>query len=160
MEHAIVKVGESQGEFPDFLGLKVERDTRFPVRVTLQYYKATSNGVIDENNISQVASQLKESRKFATSIGSLVVGDSSDRSTNFVETKAAAWWEDWWLIHKSEFPHHNEKQARETVFKNGRFLNDPLSQVEFRLLGILADKKSSNTSSEWGFLQEEAKGKK
>ena len=138
MEHAIIKVGESEGVFPDFQGLEIERDTRFPVRVTLQYYKATSNGVVNEANMYEVSTQLKESRKFGSAIGSLVVGDSSNRVTAPNTIKSAPWWEDYWLIHNSKYPHYNEAQAREKVFKNGRFVDSPLSEVEGRLPHILA----------------------
>jgi hypothetical protein len=46
VEDAIVKVGKSEGQFREIGGLEIERDERYPIRVTLQYYKATDNGVV------------------------------------------------------------------------------------------------------------------
>ena len=139
VEHAIIKVGENEGEFPDFNNLEIERDTRYPVRVTLQYYKATSNGVVDDEVISQIFNELKESRKFATSIGSLVVSNS-DRPTEFQKSaQVAPWWDDWWLINRQRYSHLSESQAKEKVFKNGRFVDSALNQVESRLPNILSN---------------------
>ena len=146
VEHAIIKVGENEGEFPHFNNLEIERDSRYPVRVTLQYYKATSNGVVDDEVISQIFNELKESRKYATSIGSLVVSNS-DRPTEFQKNifKVAPWWGDWWLINRQRFSHLSESQAKEKVFKNGRFVDSALNEVESRLANILSP--SSNDSN-------------
>eukprot|EP01091_Cochliopodium_minus_P016945 TRINITY_DN6504_c0_g1_i1.p1 TRINITY_DN6504_c0_g1~~TRINITY_DN6504_c0_g1_i1.p1 ORF type:complete len:592 (+),score=180.15 TRINITY_DN6504_c0_g1_i1:30-1805(+) len=146
VEHAIIKVGEDEGEFPDFNNLEIERDTKYPVRVTLQYYKATSNGVIDEEVISQISNELKESRKYATSIGSLVV-NNSNRPTEFDKqhlVKVAPWWGDWWIINQQRFNYLTENQAREKVFKNGRFVDSSLNDVENRLYHILSSSNGSN----------------
>ena len=35
MEDAVVKVGKSEGDFSELEGLDIERDDRFPVRLTL-----------------------------------------------------------------------------------------------------------------------------
>jgi hypothetical protein len=46
VEDAVVKIGKSEGKFREIGGLPIERDERYPVRVTLQYYKATDNGIV------------------------------------------------------------------------------------------------------------------
>eukprot|EP00697_Spironema_sp_BW2_P017612 gnl/Spiro4/9359_TR4937_c0_g1_i1.p1 gnl/Spiro4/9359_TR4937_c0_g1~~gnl/Spiro4/9359_TR4937_c0_g1_i1.p1 ORF type:complete len:462 (-),score=-15.97 gnl/Spiro4/9359_TR4937_c0_g1_i1:82-1272(-) len=150
VEHAIIKVGEDEGEFPDFNNFEIQRDTKYPVRVTLQYYKATSNGVIDEEVISQISNELKESRKYATSIGSLVV-NNSNRPTEFQNPiiKAAPWWGDWWIINQHRF-NLSESQAREKVFVNGRFVDSTLNDVENRLFHILsANDNNNNPNIQW-----------
>jgi hypothetical protein len=46
VEDAIIKVGESEGEFQEIGGLDIERDTRFPVRVTLQVWPQPSLAIV------------------------------------------------------------------------------------------------------------------
>jgi hypothetical protein len=53
VEDAIVKIGASEGKFRGIGGLAIERDDRFPVRVTLQYYKATDNGVVNDDDMKK-----------------------------------------------------------------------------------------------------------
>ncbi|ETO12592.1 hypothetical protein RFI_24780, partial [Reticulomyxa filosa] len=62
-------------------------DTRFPVRVTLQYYQATSNGLVDSEIMSAIAHTLKSSQNQADFIGSLVIQTNPDRPTEWVEQK-------------------------------------------------------------------------
>lgn len=74
VEEAIIKIGEAEGEFREIGDLEIERDERFPVRVTLQFYKSTANGVVDDDAMRTIASQIEQSRKNADFVGSLVVG--------------------------------------------------------------------------------------
>lgn len=59
IDHAMVSVAapESGKLFPT-LPTRLERDERFPVRVTLQFYKATSNGIISDASMAAVSEQL------------------------------------------------------------------------------------------------------
>ncbi len=59
VDEAIIKVGEASGVFSELQGCRIERDTRYPIRLTLQFYKATDNGVLNEDNISAIATQIK-----------------------------------------------------------------------------------------------------
>ncbi len=59
VDEAIIKVGEASGVFSELQGCRIERDTRYPIRLTLQFYKATDNGVLNEENISAIATQIK-----------------------------------------------------------------------------------------------------
>jgi hypothetical protein len=54
-------------------GLRLERDPRFPVRVTVQFYRATSNGVIDEQDLVDVKRQIDRVYEDGDFVGSLVV---------------------------------------------------------------------------------------
>jgi hypothetical protein len=49
VETAVIGHGEAEGPFTEIDGLKIERDERFPIRVTVQFYKATSNGVVSSD---------------------------------------------------------------------------------------------------------------
>lgn len=35
MEDAVIKIGEAEGVFSELCGLDIERDTRYPIRLTL-----------------------------------------------------------------------------------------------------------------------------
>jgi len=73
--------GEKQLKFEELNGMNtIERDTRYPIRVTLQYYKSTNNGVLDDDIMKAIKNLLAKSQKQADYIGSLVT-DHSMRST-------------------------------------------------------------------------------
>lgn len=83
VEDAIIKVGEAEGEFQEIGGLDIERDTRFPVRVTLQFYKTTSNGEINNAVVATIASQIDGARGNAAFLSSLVVEGDTGRPTEW-----------------------------------------------------------------------------
>jgi hypothetical protein len=80
VENVIVKLAKKEGVFESLSSQKLERDTRFPVRVTLQYYKATSNGTVNEEVLSEISEQIAQAQKNASCWGSLVV-ENSNRPT-------------------------------------------------------------------------------
>lgn len=120
VDEAIIKVGASEGAFKEIGNVAIKRDERFPVRVTLQYYKATSNGVISSEIVASIAEQLEKSQQFASSIGSLVLG-TSDRVTepDFEPVKIPLWWRAFWNTHKGTFPHLDEETAKKRAFSTG-----------------------------------------
>lgn len=124
VEDAIVKVGESEGAFKEINNLEIERDHRFPVRVTLQFYKSTANGVADEASMRTIAKQIESSRKFADNIGSLVVGGRTDRPTEHDTHPTPliyvpAWWNTFWLTYGRTFNGLSEEVAKQVVFTQG-----------------------------------------
>ena len=74
MEDAVIGHGEDEGEHLELDGQKLERDARFPLRVTVQFYKATSNGFIDDKDLENIQQCIKAAYESADYIGSLVVG--------------------------------------------------------------------------------------
>lgn len=73
--------GEKQLQFDELNGLAmVERDTRYPIRVTLQFYKSTQNGLLDADIMGAIKKMLSTSRKQADFVGSLVT-QNTQRST-------------------------------------------------------------------------------
>lgn len=153
VENVIVKVGKSKGKFEEIKDYKFERDERFPVRVTLQYYKATSNGVINEEDIKEIHQQILDSRKYADNIGSLVV-DNSDRPTEHVKKpnerngkssyKIPIWWDDFWLIHKSKLSRFTKQTAEEFIFENGRFTDMGMKECEDEILTLIKTHPENN----------------
>ena len=79
VERAVLGHGDDLGDVSEGHGLKFERDPKFPVRVTVQFYKATSNGVIDVADFAAAKAQINKVYAQADYVGSLVVAEG-DRS--------------------------------------------------------------------------------
>jgi hypothetical protein len=52
--------GPELGPYAELDGLTIERDPRFPVRVTVQFYQATSNGVLAAADVKNLRGQIKK----------------------------------------------------------------------------------------------------
>lgn len=98
VEAAVIGHGEIEGPFTEIDGLPIERDPRFPIRVTVQFYKATSNGVVSESDIQQIRQQIARVYEDADYVGSLVVDGSTGRPTEHdgEQTEPEDWWEQFW----------------------------------------------------------------
>lgn len=73
VEQAVLGHGDHLGPFREMGGLALERDARFPVRVTVQFYKATSNGVVSKADMQEVARSIERVYADGDYVGSLVV---------------------------------------------------------------------------------------
>merc|ERR1719189_1162401 len=89
-----LECGDKQLQFDELRGLletvkdyKLKRNEQYPVRVTLQYYKATNNGVVDKEIMDDIVKQLEQSQKQADFMGSLVTEYDPQRPTEWVEKK-------------------------------------------------------------------------
>lgn len=78
---AVLGHGPSMGPYTELDELTIERDDRFPVRVTVQFYQATSNGVVGASDLKRMADQISKVYKQADYVGSLVLPDGVDRPT-------------------------------------------------------------------------------
>jgi hypothetical protein len=98
IEAAVIGHGKVEGPFTEVDGVKIERDGRFPIRVTVQFYQATSNGVIDEADMQAIAAQIQRVYQEADYAGSLVVEGGSDRTTEYEGPKQEppGWWRAFW----------------------------------------------------------------
>ncbi len=98
VDTAVLGHGPTEGPFTELDGLTIARDARFPVRVTLQFYQATSNGVVGKANIKEMAGQIRKVYAKGDYVGSLVVPSGVDRMrpTNWtgVSTAPAITWND------------------------------------------------------------------
>lgn len=79
VDTAVLGHGPTEGEFSELDGLTITRDARFPVRVTLQFYQATSNGVVSRADVKAMAAQIKKVYKKGDFVGSLVMPTEADR---------------------------------------------------------------------------------
>ena len=92
VEVAVIGHGETEGPYKEIDGLDIERDTRFPVRVTVQFYKATSNGVVTDADVREIREQIDRVYEEGDYAGSLVTGGYTGRPTEWVEPSPVATW--------------------------------------------------------------------
>jgi hypothetical protein len=102
VEAAVIGHGALEGPFTEIDNLSIERDDRFPVRVTVQFYKATSNGIVSEADVAQVKKEIDRVYSYGSSVGSLVVGGETGRITEYegMKVQPAGWWEEFWRRHE------------------------------------------------------------
>ncbi|HYF61864.1 MAG TPA: hypothetical protein VD886_03570 [Herpetosiphonaceae bacterium] len=98
VEAAVIGHGAVEGPFTEIDGLEIERDDRFPVRVTVQFYKATSNGVVSAADLEDIAAQIDRVYADADYVGSLVVDGPAGRPTEYDGSKIEPdnWWPAFW----------------------------------------------------------------
>jgi hypothetical protein len=100
-DEAVIGHGEIEGPFTEIDNLPINRDARFPIRVTVQFYKATADGVMTAADMQLIAAQIEGVYKDAKAVGSLVVEPDRGRSTEWDDegkgkTQPADWWEQFW----------------------------------------------------------------
>ena len=102
VENAVIGHGALEGKFTETDDVAVERDPKFPVRVTVQFYKATSNGVVSEKDLNQIKAQIGRVYARGWDVGSLVTGGETGRVTQYegVRVQPANWWEQFWKRHE------------------------------------------------------------
>ncbi|MBK8937231.1 MAG: hypothetical protein IPM79_06215 [Polyangiaceae bacterium] len=82
VEQAVLGHGKVEGKFFEGRNLQFERDDRFPIRVTVQFYKATSNGVVEDSDLDAITRAVGNVYEHADFVGSLVMPeDDAKRPT-------------------------------------------------------------------------------
>jgi hypothetical protein len=114
VEAAVIGHGETEGPFTEIDNLAIERDPDFPVRVTVQFYKATSNGVVSEQDMREIKEQIDRVYDDADYVGSLVVDGDTGRPTEYEGNKVEPpdWWDAFWRRHEA-----NTGQTREEALE-------------------------------------------
>ncbi len=95
VEQAVLGHGEVLGPFREMGGLELKRDARFPIRVTVQFYKATSNGVISDADLKAAHDDIERVYADGDYVGSLVVPEGErTRPTDWIkdDPQGGAWW--------------------------------------------------------------------
>lgn len=114
VEDAVIGHGEVEGPFTELDGLDIERDERFPIRVTVQFYMATSNGVLSPQDIKEIATQIDRVYQDGDYVGSLVTEGMTIRPTEHDGPKQEppGWWNDFWDQYEK-----NTGQSREEAME-------------------------------------------
>src|SRR5262249_5917163 len=83
LDAAVIGHGEVEGPFTEIDRLAIKRDARFPIRVTVQFYKATSTGTVTAAEMKAIADQIAAVYADAKVVGSLVLDPDRGRSTEW-----------------------------------------------------------------------------
>src|SRR5207248_2884480 len=104
VEEAVIGHGKVEGPFTEIDNLPIERDPRFPIRVTVQFYKATSNGVVSQEDMADIAKQIQKVYDQADYVGSLVTAGLTQRPTEYEGDKVEPpqWWDEFWARYQKE----------------------------------------------------------
>ena len=132
VENAVIGHGELEGPFTEIDGLDIERDGRFPVRVTVQFYKATSNGVVSEEDMRQIAEQIDRVYKKSDYVGSLVIGGETARVTEYdgAKVQPPGWWDAFWERHEANTGDSREVAIAKLIELLGKdFRKNPVCEL-------------------------------
>ncbi|QYK59606.1 MAG: hypothetical protein KF884_05835 [Fimbriimonadaceae bacterium] len=135
MEAAVIGHGELEGPFVETDGLSITRDPRFPVRVTVQFYKATDSGRLTESDVRQIKRDLDRVYRSATSVGSLVTGGRTGRPTEYDGPKVQPkdWWERFWRDYESWSGVSRDVAKRNLVRALGTgYMDKPVTELYLR----------------------------
>jgi hypothetical protein len=91
VEQAVLGHGEDVGPFVEGFGRTLVRDPKFPIRITLQFYKATSNGVVNEADLDAIARSIGNVYEHADYVGSLVIPEDDTRRPTAWQTVPNEW---------------------------------------------------------------------
>lgn len=102
VENAVIGHGALEGPYTEVDDLDIERDERFPVRVTVQFYKATSNGAVSADDLRDIKEQIDRVYAQSDYVGSLVTQGETGRATEYegLKVQPADWWEQFWKRHE------------------------------------------------------------
>lgn len=134
-EAAVIGHGDYEGPFTEFDHLPVERDPRFPVRVTVQFYKATSTGVMSEADAAQIKREIDRIYKSSDSVGSLVTGGRTGRVTEYDGPKVQPrdWWNSFWRQYEEEMGESRHDAIRKVQQVLGRdYMSRPVCGLYVR----------------------------
>ncbi len=125
VEEAVIGHGEMEGPFTEVDGLSIRRDARFPIRVIVQFYKATESGVVDPKDVQEIAEQIEGIYANAKAVGSLVLDPDEGRSTEWddqgrgkIEPKD--FWEQFWKKQEAMTGRNRHLLMRELEILLGR----------------------------------------
>ncbi|HLK14139.1 MAG TPA: hypothetical protein VKT78_04985 [Fimbriimonadaceae bacterium] len=98
VEAAVIGHGDIEGPFTEIDHLAIQRDPNLPVRVTVQFYKATSNGVVSGDDMKSIKHEIDRIYDQGENVGSLVVDGETGRPTEYVgnHVQPAGWWNAFW----------------------------------------------------------------
>ena len=137
VDTAVIGHGRDEGLFVELDHLNVERDDRYPIRVTVQFYKATSNGVVNSNDVEQIRQDIDRVYRSADSVGSLVTQGATGRPTEYegIKRQPSDWWQKFW----NRYEHSTGERRDEAVNRLRRLMGDeyetrPVSNLYLRNL--------------------------
>ncbi len=103
VEAAVISHGDTEGPFTEIDNLSIERDPNFPIRATIQFYKATDNGIVSAADLAEIDEQIQRIYADADYVGSLVTDSRTNRPTEYEgnHQEPEDWWEEFWKHSKN-----------------------------------------------------------
>ena len=95
LEDAAITHGDGLGPHPELGELQLERDERFPLRITVQLYLATELGRVGEPELRALHERI-DAIYSSRAAGSLVLDPDSGRPTEHGVGPQRAWWGSCW----------------------------------------------------------------
>jgi hypothetical protein len=144
VENAVIGSGPVEGPFTEIDGIDIERDPNFPVRVTVQFYKATSNGIMNEADMKDIAGQIRRVFEQGEYVSSLVTGGKTGRPTEYFGNKVqpADWWDKFWENYEKQNGISREEARRKLRELIGpRYFQEPVTELYLRDV-LRSDQKS------------------
>lgn len=135
VEVAVIGSGEAEGPFTEVGNLAIERDERFPIRVTVQQYLATSTGEINEQVVKTIKQSIDSIYAQATTVGSLVTSGETGRPTEYwgIKQQPADWWEKFWERYtKTTGVSKSDAQAKLAKLLGKNYRSKPVSDLYLR----------------------------
>lgn len=125
LDEAVIGHGEVEGPFTEIDHLPIKRDPRFPIRVTVQFYKATTSGVVTATEMTAIAAQIEAVYADAKAVGSLVTEPDRGRSSEWDDEgrgklEPADWWPRFWAAQEQATGKTREELLRELELLFGR----------------------------------------
>lgn len=122
VESAVVDSGPAEGPWLGLAGATIERDWRFPIRVTVQYYQASDGAVIPDDQVTRISEAIHRIYRNAEAVGSLVVDQASQQRPTAHQVSPPSWPAPWW-----------EPVCRAYTERSGESWEEALRRVRERL---------------------------
>ena len=135
VENAVIGHGDLEGPFTEIDHLPIERDNRYPIRVTVQFYKATSNGEIDDPSIQAIKDNIDWVYSHGDAVGSLVTEGETGRSTEYwgMKVQPAGWWDQFWNRYEADQGISRYEARRRLAHLLGRdYMHRPVCDLYLR----------------------------
>jgi hypothetical protein len=142
VEAAVIGHGWNEGLFTEVDNLSIQRDGRFPVRVTVQFYKATATGQPSDSDIRTIKKEIDSVYKFADNVGSLVTDGHTGRPTGYwgMKVQPHHWWQQFWRRHQQ----NTGDSPQESMRKLARLLGPKYEEMpvcELYVRDVLRNKR-------------------
>lgn len=137
VEDAVVGHGETEGKFVEIDNLEIERDERFPIRITVQFYKATTDTTFSKKELIAMKKQLDGIYENSNYVGSLVIQGKTSRPTEHnVSPSYPVWWTPFWKKYSLKTGMTEENAVKQLKVKYGKEWRR-MFRTQGRLLKVL-----------------------
>jgi hypothetical protein len=111
--NAVIGHGPIEGPFTEVDNMPIVRDERFPIRITIQFYKASAGAQLTATDLKDIASEFEKVFNNADAVGSLVLDGKTGRPTEHeVEFKEPVWWPSFWKKYEKTTGHRQAESLK------------------------------------------------